>query len=56
MSYSTKFSKDLLTWFDRHGRLNLPWQRSSDPYPVWVSEIMLQQTQVSTVIPFFEKF
>jgi len=46
----------LLAWFDRHGRKDLPWQRSRDPYRVWVSEIMLQQTQVSTVIPYYERF
>lgn len=46
----------LLRWYERHGRKNLPWQRSRDPYRVWVSEIMLQQTQVSTVIPYYERF
>ena len=46
----------LFTWFDRHGRKDLPWQRSRDPYRIWVSEIMLQQTQVSTVIPYYERF
>jgi A/G-specific adenine glycosylase len=46
----------LLAWFDRHGRHNLPWQHPRTPYRVWVSEIMLQQTQVSTVIPYFERF
>ncbi len=46
----------LLAWFDRHGRHDLPWQRDITPYRVWVSEIMLQQTQVSTVIPYFERF
>jgi A/G-specific adenine glycosylase len=46
----------LLGWFDRHGRKNLPWQRTRDPYRIWVSEIMLQQTQVSTVIPYYERF
>jgi len=46
----------LLAWFDRHGRHDLPWQQPRDPYRVWVSEIMLQQTQVSTVIPYFERF
>jgi len=56
MSHSTEFSHNLLSWFDRHGRQNLPWQCSSDPYSVWVSEIMLQQTQVSTVIPYYKKF
>ncbi|MEK7759088.1 MAG: A/G-specific adenine glycosylase [Pseudomonadota bacterium] len=46
----------LLAWFDRHGRKDLPWQDSRDPYRIWVSEIMLQQTQVSTVIPYYERF
>ena len=46
----------LLAWFDRHGRKSLPWQKSRDAYRVWVSEIMLQQTQVSTVIPYYERF
>ena len=50
------FSRRLLAWFDDHGRSDLPWQRSRDPYPVWVSEIMLQQTQVETVIPYFGRF
>lgn len=48
--------KQVLTWFDRHGRKTLPWQQDKTPYRVWVSEIMLQQTQVSTVIPYFERF
>ncbi len=46
----------LLDWFDRHGRKDLPWQNPITPYRVWVSEIMLQQTQVATVIPYFERF
>src|SRR5687768_17031794 len=46
----------LLAWFDAHGRHDLPWQRSPTPYSVWVSEIMLQQTQVATVVPFYERF
>lgn len=46
----------VLRWFDRHGRKNLPWQHDISPYRVWVSEIMLQQTQVRTVIPYFERF
>ncbi len=50
------FRRRLLAWFDRHGRTTLPWQRSRDPYRIWVSEIMLQQTQVSTVIPYYERF
>lgn len=50
------FSTRLLTWFDQHGRHDLPWQHDTTPYRVWVSEIMLQQTQVKTVIPYFERF
>lgn len=50
------FQKKVLRWFDQHGRKNLPWQHNKTPYRVWVSEIMLQQTQVSTVIPYFERF
>jgi A/G-specific adenine glycosylase len=46
----------VLAWFDRHGRKDLPWQHDISPYRVWVSEIMLQQTQVKTVIPYFERF
>lgn len=50
------FSDLLLAWFDQHGRHDLPWQHPRTPYRVWLSEIMLQQTQVATVIPYFEKF
>ena len=50
------FSQQLLTWFDQHGRHDLPWQVVDDPYKVWVSEIMLQQTQVKTVLTYFERF
>ena len=50
------FAGRLLAWYDRHGRKDLPWQRERTPYRVWLSEIMLQQTQVSTVIPYFERF
>ena len=46
----------LLSWFDRSGRKHLPWQRDPTPYRVWVSEIMLQQTQVTTVISYYERF
>lgn len=46
----------VLAWFDQHGRKDLPWQLDINPYRVWVSEIMLQQTQVSTVIPYFQRF
>ncbi len=50
------FAPALLAWFDVHGRKDLPWQRPATPYRVWVSEIMLQQTQVAVVIPYFERF
>ena len=50
------FAKQLLKWFELHGRKNLPWQHNLNPYRVWISEIMLQQTQVNTVIPYFERF
>ncbi len=50
------FSRRVLDWFDRHGRKHLPWQLQVSPYRVWVSEIMLQQTQVQTVIPYYERF
>ena len=50
------FAQQLLHWFDDHGRYHLPWQQSRNGYRVWVSEIMLQQTQVATVIPYFERF
>lgn len=50
------FAQRLLTWWDEHGRHDLPWQTSRTPYRVWVAEIMLQQTQVSTVIPYFRHF
>ncbi|MDA0977532.1 MAG: A/G-specific adenine glycosylase, partial [Proteobacteria bacterium] len=50
------FADRLLDWFDSHGRKDLPWQLEISAYRVWVSEIMLQQTQVATVIPYFERF
>ena len=50
------FSDALLEWFDVHGRHDLPWQVTDDPYKVWVSEIMLQQTQVKTVLQYFDRF
>ena len=53
---STNFSNRILAWFEEHGRKDLPWQRDVTPYRVWVSEIMLQQTQVATVVPYFERF
>jgi len=50
------FAPRVLDWFDQYGRHDLPWQRDISPYRVWVSEIMLQQTQVKTVIPYFQRF
>lgn len=50
------FARGLLHWYDRHGRHDLPWQQPRAPYRVWVSEVMLQQTQVATVIPYFRRF
>ena len=50
------FARAVLDWFDQHGRKHLPLQIHRDPYTVWISEIMLQQTQVQTVIPYFERF
>ena len=55
-SANKQFAKHLLQWFDHHGRKHLPWKKNNHPYPIWISEIMLQQTQVSTVIPYFERF
>jgi len=52
----TPFAAAVLAWFDRHGRKDLPWQQDATPYRVWVSEIMLQQTQVRTVIPYYQRF
>ena len=51
-----QFSSKVLGWYDQHGRKDLPWQHKINPYRVWVSEIMLQQTQVKTVIPYFQRF
>ena len=50
------FAQAVLAWFDEHGRKDLPWQKNISKYSVWISEIMLQQTQVKTVIPFYERF
>lgn len=51
-----QFGAAVLDWYDRHGRKDLPWQQAITPYRVWVSEIMLQQTQVSTVLGYFDRF
>jgi len=50
------FAARLIAWQKRHGRHGLPWQGTRDPYRVWLSEIMLQQTQVATVVPYYERF
>lgn len=56
MVNKANFSRNVLSWFDKHGRHSLPWQKDATPYRVWVSEIMLQQTQVKTVLTYFEQF
>lgn len=50
------FSADLIAWQKQHGRHQLPWQNTRDPYRIWLSEIMLQQTQVAAVIPYYLRF
>jgi A/G-specific adenine glycosylase len=50
-----KFQRELLAWFDSHAR-SLPWRQTSDPYRIWVSEIMLQQTRVSAVLDYYSRF
>ena len=51
----TQFSESILRWYETNGRKRLPW-KVKDPYKIWISEIMLQQTQVTTVIPYYNKF
>jgi A/G-specific adenine glycosylase len=50
------FASALVTWQRLHGRHGLPWQRTRDPYRIWLSEVMLQQTQVAAVVPYYERF
>ncbi|HSS46212.1 MAG TPA: A/G-specific adenine glycosylase [Burkholderiales bacterium] len=50
------FADHIISWQKRHGRHNLPWQNTHNPYRIWLSEIMLQQTQVTTVIPYYRRF
>jgi hypothetical protein len=50
------FAARVLRWYDDYGRKDLPWQNTGDAYRVWISEIMLQQTQVQTVIPYYIRF
>ena len=52
----SSFAKKIIAWQARNGRHDLPWQNTRDPYRVWLSEVMLQQTQVSAVVPYFERF
>lgn len=52
----TDFSRRLIDWQKQHGRHDLPWQNTTDPYAIWVSEIMLQQTQVAAVVAYYQKF
>ncbi|CAM2933105.1 A/G-specific adenine glycosylase [Vibrio rarus] len=52
----TPFANKILNWYQQYGRKHLPWQQQKTAYKVWLSEIMLQQTQVATVIPYFERF
>jgi A/G-specific adenine glycosylase len=56
VSNSPSFSGRIIAWQRIHGRHDLPWQRTRDPYRIWLSEIMLQQTQVTTVLPYFARF
>ncbi len=53
---AVKFADSVITWYHQQGRKHLPWQQNKTPYSVWVSEIMLQQTQVSTVIGYYQRF
>jgi A/G-specific adenine glycosylase len=55
MSKSTQIAALLLAWWDT-GHADLPWRQTADPYPIWVAEVMLQQTQISTVIPYYERW
>ena len=50
------FAARLVSWQKKHGRHDLPWQNTRDPYRIWLSEIMLQQTQVATVVPYYRRF
>ena len=54
--YPMSFAQKLIRWQSAHGRHELPWQGTRDPYRIWVSEIMLQQTQVAAVVPYYERF
>src|SRR5687767_7855690 len=53
---TSRFAANVITWHKRYGRHNLPWQGTRDPYAIWLAEVMLQQTQVVTVIPYYRRF
>ena len=55
MYYTNNISKQLIKWYNKYQR-DLPWRHTKDPYKIWLSEIMLQQTQVETVIPYYMKW
>src|ERR1044071_5870270 len=54
--YRMAFAERVVRWQRRHGRRSLPWQGTRDPYRIWLSEVMLQQTQVAAVIPYYQRF
>src|SRR5512146_2509445 len=56
IAISSSIPARLIAWQKRHGRHHLPWQNTRDPYAIWVAEIMLQQTQVATVVPYYRRF
>ena len=56
ISSMNSFSNRIVSWYKKNGRHNLPWRKNISPYSIWISEIMLQQTQVKTVVPYFNKF
>jgi len=56
LQHASWFSEQLVKWYRQHGRKTLPWQLDKSPYKTWLSEVMLQQTQVATVIPYFQRF
>ena len=55
-AHAASLAGRLLPWFEQHGRRHLPWQTDPTPYRVWISEVMLQQTQVDTVTAYFKRF
>jgi len=54
MKQKLSFAQNLNTWYRKHARI-LPWRKTFDPYKIWISEIMLQQTTVNAVIPYYQK-